>query len=69
MQCPYCGNEMERGFVQSARPVFWSPEKKKVFFKPSLQEDFEISEGFWNGSFAESHFCRNCKKVILSVEK
>ncbi len=69
MKCPYCGNEMKTGYVQSARPVFWSPEKKKVMFKPSPDDDFYITEGFWNGCFAESHFCKDCGKVIISAQK
>jgi hypothetical protein len=69
MKCPYCNQEMVKGYVQSARPVFWSPEKKKLFFKPSLQVDFYVSKGFWNGCFGESQYCQYCKKVIISLEE
>lgn len=32
MKCPYCGEEMHQGLVQSGRDIFWSPKKKKMFF-------------------------------------
>ncbi|MDN6731872.1 MAG: PF20097 family protein [Atopostipes suicloacalis] len=66
MKCPYCGEEMAEGFVQSARNIFWSTQKKKVVFAPSKAEDISIANGF-NGASKESYFCRKCKKVIIDI--
>lgn len=69
MKCPYCAKEMEVGYLQSARPIFWAKKKKKLIFKPTAEDEFEVSEGFLNGCFAEAYVCPACGKVILSVGK
>ena len=69
MVCPYCGKEMEHGCVQSARPVLYSPRKKKVFFTASEPEEFYLTDGVWNGSFVGADYCKDCKKVVISLEK
>ena len=33
MQCPFCHAEMESGYLQSARMIIWSPEKKSILPK------------------------------------
>lgn len=67
MNCPYCNSEMEKGFIQSGRPVFWAVKKRRIFFLPD--NDLEVTSGFWNGCFATAFLCRNCKKIILDYEK
>ena len=69
MKCPWCGKEMDKGFVQSARPVIWSPDKKKLFFSATTSDDFTISKGYWNGCFAEAYHCPKCKKVVISTDE
>ena len=29
VKCPYCGEEMHKGLVQSGRDIFWSPKKRR----------------------------------------
>lgn len=57
---------MHKGLVQSARDIFWSPKKKKLFFKPVLPDDTPIAGGF-NGAIIESKFCKYCKKIIIDL--
>ena len=69
MKCPYCGKEMEKGYVQSARPVIWSRNKKKLLFTATAADDFTISEGYLNGCFAEAYHCSKCKKIVIATEE
>jgi hypothetical protein len=66
MKCPYCGEEMHKGLVQSGRDIFWSPKKKKIFFIPISPDDILIAGGL-NGATKESHFCKDCKKIIVDL--
>ncbi|SHE33593.1 hypothetical protein SAMN02745249_00236 [Atopostipes suicloacalis DSM 15692] len=66
MKCPYCEEEMDKGFVQSARNIFWSTEEKKLVFAPGKSDDIPIASGF-NGATKESYFCKNCKKIIIDL--
>lgn len=67
MKCPYCKGEMKKGYIQSARPIFWGEEKHKIFFKPDGNDEFTISKGVFNGSTAESFYCIKCKKIIIEL--
>ncbi len=65
MLCPYCGVEMDKGFVQSVRRIFWTRKRKKMFWVPnSSKGDITIS-GEMNGWAKESYFCKNCKKITI----
>lgn len=68
MICPYCGKEMQKGYLQSARPFFWGTEKHSGFFVASDETDVKVSRGFWHGCFAESWYCADCKKLITEVK-
>ncbi len=66
MNCPYCNEEMKIGYIQSARPIFWGEEKHKLFFSPRGNEEFTISESFWDCT-AEAFYCAQCGKVVIEV--
>lgn len=63
--CPYCGNEMHSGFLQSARPIIWAADEKSLTFRASGDNEYQVSHGFWDGCFAETYFCKNCDIFIL----
>ncbi len=66
MECPYCGDEMDKGVIQSAREIFWSIKKKKVFFISDISNgDVSIAPFGWSGSKAEAYLCKSCKKMII----
>lgn len=66
MKCPYCNNEMEQGFVQSARDIFWSKEKHKVFFNVR-EGELTIAKGL-NGCIRKANCCKICKKIIVDYD-
>jgi len=61
MKCPFCGSDMQSGFLQSGQNFHWGPERD--------ERTFRVSKGFWNGCWAEGFFCKDCGKIILSVEE
>ena len=67
MNCPFCGGIMLTGYLQSGRPIIWSPEKKTIMFTVDGDSDRKVSTGFWNGSFADASVCPCCKKLIASL--
>jgi len=68
MTCPYCGKEMEQGYIKSAQRLFWSKEKELGFQPDSIRLDPSFWTGFFNGFHAESHYCPDCKKIITPVK-
>ena len=69
MECPFCGQEMEAGFLQSTGggAVFWT-EKPKAF-STLLNPDI-IGEHDWiHGFSAPALRCTVCRKIIVAYEK
>lgn len=62
MQCPYCGNEMEKGYLQSRDGIGWG--KKEVFAK-ALSELFAEKP---LGKAVETYNCRQCKKLLIEYD-
>ncbi len=65
MQCPYCNEEMKKGYIQSPRQqIFWGEEKRKMIIAPS-SSDVPLSEGLFSVPAVESYCCQKCKKIII----
>ena len=47
MKCPTCGQEMEEGFVQSAREIFFTIEPHRFWFKVKKEEEVLLSAHNW----------------------
>lgn len=74
MQCPICGNEMEKGELRSRGGVYFLPEGEKtpllytlgqmekhnaIYLHPYLTEN--------PPQFPEAYACRTCKKLLISL--
>ena len=63
MKCPYCGREMEQGYLHGHPQTIWSP--KKTRFTTLLGEgDIPILRGLLT-SKTPANACRVCHKIIL----
>lgn len=61
--CPWCGKEMEKGYLKSRQyGIEWV--KKKTFFIACSEEICD--EGFF-GNYKSAYYCRNCCKMTLDV--
>lgn len=66
MKCPYCGNEMREGFVQSSRAFFFATEYHGILYRPNPKKgEFWLSSHNFTGPVCAARHCSNCKKVIL----
>ncbi len=67
-KCPYCGKEMELGYIQSRDGVYWCVKKRPVAaIPPILQEYIELAtsgESF-SGGAVEAYNCPDCKKIVV----
>lgn len=68
MICPYCGDEMEQGVIQSPYQIFWAPGDKRHGAGNADFHDGSIvlsKLSFFKGSAVEAHVCRGCKKLVI----
>ena len=65
MNCPFCGREMEVGFLQGGRFLLWAVRRHKISLLPR-EEDVLLAENHWNFvTVKDAYLCRNCKKVLF----
>ena len=67
MKCPYCGKEMELGYIQCRDGVHWT--SKKVFaaaFSSLGKDSLSLENGAGkNNTVIYAYKCGDCKKVII----
>lgn len=68
MRCLQCNIEMKKGYLQSAREIFWSKNKKKIFFKPDKKNDIVLTRSVSNGAIVKSYYCPICKMIIVKED-
>ena len=66
--CPYCGAEMEKGYLICGRgTIQWTKVKPGAILGNFFAETIPISdEGFLN-SYKTSHMCTTCRKLVVDV--
>lgn len=67
MKCPYCGHEVEEGYVQSARTIVWSVKKKAVFPSNGFSRADVPVTGMFDAA-QRAYLCRSCKKIVIDLE-
>lgn len=67
MKCPYCGNEMKSGVVQSARQIFFTTKPHKNWFIPDTtgKEEILLTSHNWTRPTCTAYHCAKCKKVVI----
>lgn len=59
MTCPYCNNEMEKGYIQSRDGLGWSPNKRLIAALSGALSEQEL------GKIAVAYRCKACKKIVI----
>ena len=69
MNCPFCGREMENGYLSSAgRGAKWTPKARS--WTSICTQDGELPLEQWSFTGKNSTkalLCRACRKVILDI--
>ena len=65
MDCPYCGNEMTKGWVQSARRVIFTTTKKESAFLINHKTDVVLTANNFVAPSCIAYHCSTCKKIVI----
>jgi len=68
MKCPYCGEEMERGFIQTGGnswKIFWNKNMRGVM---GLSHDYTFKNSLLHPEI-ETFRCEKCKKFIIRYDE
>ena len=70
MTCPWCGKDMEQGFLMSGRGVFWYrgiPTGKARWLSPGGGNIMRVdTEGFLT-TYHTAWYCPDCKKMTIDA--
>lgn len=70
MKCPYCGEEMERGYIKSGRSIYWGKDElvDPIYYPNDIKiNKFSLGDLF-RGYSVEAYHCSSCKKIVVSYE-
>lgn len=69
--CPYCGKEMDLGYIQSRDGITWTPKKVLHGVVASLYKGATSLENGAadNSNVVYAYKCSECKKVIVDYGK
>lgn len=70
-KCPYCGKEMEMGYIQCRDDIWWAEKKRLAAAFPSLSKKavkLAVSE-FFSEAAVEAYLCRGCKKIEIDYSE
>lgn len=65
MKCPCCSKEMTKGFVQSARRIFFTEVRNDSWLDISGKDDVVLSTHNWTNPTCIAYHCEDCKKVVI----
>ena len=69
-KCPWCGEDMEQGFLMGGRGVFWyrgTPNIKTSLFGAPNEDTIRVdTEGFLN-TYHTAWYCPACKKMTIDA--
>lgn len=64
MKCPYCGEEMEQGFLQGRNRIAWVKKKHLISTLPKEGEVLLENNTFKDFTLT-AFICKSCKKIIV----
>ena len=66
MKCPYCGTEMETGYVQSMKEIIYSANLHTNLFMLPKKGNIKLTHDVWAPAMCTASRCAACKKIIIS---
>ena len=72
MKCPYCENDMEKGYMEQSRiafPLQWIPayEKRGLVFY-DISRRIKLSSAM-SGGRVYVHYCAGCRKFVIDQDE
>ncbi len=64
MNCPYCGVEMEQGYLQGVTRVAWVKAPHKVSLLPKAGEIL-LENNTFKDFLLTAAICKACKKMVV----
>lgn len=64
MRCPYCNQEMEKGFLQGMKRVAWVKKPHRLSLLPKPGEVL-LENNVFKDFILPSWICKKCKMILV----
>ncbi|HIZ55950.1 MAG TPA: hypothetical protein H9671_07080 [Firmicutes bacterium] len=68
MDCPNCGKEMQKGFLQAGNILAFNKQRHKLSLKPREPEDTMIVQKAFTATDFSGFICKECGLVIFDYK-
>lgn len=69
MKCPYCGEEMEQGVIQSPHEIAWKNKRSYIGTAKFHKGSIILSKlAIFEGSAVTANCCHKCEKIIIDYK-
>lgn len=62
MKCPFCGEEMTEGYLESGRSFLWKTEDDR-----GKKQAYLLAKSYMGGVKLQGEVCPFCRKLILDI--
>ena len=67
MRCPYCGDAMEQGLIESSEPINWLKDTHFINQPKKSKGEFALAKAAMFGrATVKAWLCRPCGKNIIN---
>lgn len=70
MNCPYCGKEAVKGYIDSRDEIVWKKGDWRGIFMDDVfyYDTVPLAEYSWlRASAVEAFYCPDCKKIVIDA--
>ena len=68
VRCPYCKQEMEQGYIQSARPIIWDKEVLEIIISLKKNRGFYVTKKNFDTNHFEAYYCCDCNLLVSQLK-
>lgn len=62
MKCPFCGEQMTGGSLESGRCFMWKAEDER-----GKKKEYLLTKNYMGGAKLKGEICPYCRKLILEI--
>ena len=68
MDCPYCGKQMNEGFIQSRGPLYFNNGKRpRAIASGDLKTINLTKASLFKAPYIKANYCKGCKKIVIEL--
>ncbi|WP_313526976.1 PF20097 family protein [Anaerotignum sp.] len=62
MKCPFCGEQMTEGSLESGRCFMWKAEDER-----GKKKEYLLTKNYMGGAKLKGEICPYCRKLVLEI--